>query len=156
MFYNKIIFRRCFCYGKRYWYKNIKNIPKYFGSIHHLVKHGFDECAYWDTYSWFIDVMKEVFGTYKKHHGGAPILIENYPYNCANDEKSKTLREFNDKMWEDVIDRMIELLEWMDESSCVYENSEYELDYKHQMEKMEQSKDEFFELFSKHFYRLWD
>lgn len=40
MFYNKDIFKRCFNYRPKYWYKNIAKIPLYFRLMRYLIKHG--------------------------------------------------------------------------------------------------------------------
>lgn len=153
MLYNKKIFKRCFHYRKRYWYLNLKNIPLYFKLMHHLVKHGYDEYANWETFNWFIDTMKEILLNYKNNKQGIPILLEDYPLNSfVKDEESLRTIEQNEKLWEYTINRMIELLELMDNCSPIYENC----DYKEIDEKMHKAKDEFFELFSKYFYNLWD
>lgn len=41
MFYNKRIFQRCFDYPKKYWYKNLTQIPLYFKLMHYLAKTDF-------------------------------------------------------------------------------------------------------------------
>lgn len=159
MFYNKAIWKRCFHFPKRYWYKNIKYIPLYFRLMHDLIKHGYDEYATWETFSWFTTTMRSILERYRDGHCGVPILIDNYPYDSnANDEESKNLREQNDKLWDDTIDRMIELLKLMDEDCPKYDTEEYNgMDgWKKKDADMDKAKDEFFKLFSEHFWRLWD
>ena len=134
MFYNEKIFKRCFNYRGKYWYKNIEYIPLYFKQMHFLIKHGYDKYAHWETFNWFIDTMSSVLKKYRKIHYG-------YPWNMELDE------------WDAIIDRMIELLDLMDEDSQTYQDYE---DYKKLLEDMNSAKDEFFELFSKYFYHLWD
>ena len=138
MFYNKKIFKRCFNWHGRYWYKNIKEIPLYFKLMHHLVKHGYDEYATWNTFNWFIDTMKPILVAYRQNHCG-------YPWGFENGSE-----------WCKIIDRMVELLDLMDESNPKYETAEYVKDYVRQEAEMNEAKDEFFQLFSKHFYNLWD
>lgn len=155
MFYNEKIFKRCFSYKGRYWYKNIKNIPLYFKLIHHLVKYGYDEYALWGTFGWFTDTMKSVLTRYKGGHCGTPILIDNYPMDSyATDNESKALREKNEQIWDNIISRMIELLDLMDETNPIYHTEEY--DYKRTDESLTNAKNEFFKLFSEHFWNLWD
>lgn len=137
MFYNKKIFKRCFCYRGRYWYKNIKHIPLYFKLMHHLVKYGYDEYATWETFNWFIDTMKPILTSYRNNHCG-------FPWDLSEEE------------WDKIIDRMIELLDLMDECNPKYESEEYVLGCNKQYKEMEEAKDEFFQLFAKHFYSLWD
>lgn len=129
MFYNKIIFKRCFYHTKKYWYKNLKQIPLFFKLTHYLIKHGYDEYATWMTFSWFIDTMKSILISYRKNHCGYPIDLEN-------------------EEWNNIIDKMISLLDDMDEDNPKYNKGDFEEMYK--------SKDEFFKLFSKYFYNLWD
>lgn len=154
MFYNKKIFQRCFRYEGRYWYKNIKEIPLYFRLIHHLVKHGYDEYASWETFSWFISIMKSILIKYREGHQSIPIVIDNYPW-IIKTEEDKAKEHENEAKWESIVNRMIELLDDMDEYSPKYDNYKFE-DLKRKNAEMEAAKNEFFELFSKYFYDLWD
>lgn len=159
MFYNKAIFKRCFNFSKRYWYMNLKYIPLYFRLLHDLVKYGYDEYAIWETCSWFPVTMKSVLERYKDTHQGYPIVINNYPVDCcADDADSESLRQKNIEVWDGIIDHMIELLSLMDENCPKYETEEYEeLDgIKKREEEREEAKNEFFKLFSMHFWNLWD
>ncbi len=146
MFYNKTIFKRCFYHPKKYWYKNIKNIPLYFKMIHHLVKHGYDEYATWETFDWFINTMKDILTYYRNHHQGYPVA---YNFN-------EILQEDLEKEYDADLDKMISLLNDMDENNPKYERKEYQKDWKRHYEEMFAAKDKFFELFSKYFYNLWD
>lgn len=142
IFYNERIFKRCFNWPWRRWYKNILNIPLYFKLMHHLIKHGYDEYAHWETFNWFIDIMKDILTYYRKHHQGYPVGLN-----------------FNDMMQEELeaqydseLEKMIALLNDMDELNPKYDSMRpVEVS-----KSMESAKDEFFVLFSKHFYSLWD
>lgn len=143
LFYNEKIFKRCFDWRGKYWYKNIKEIPRYFKLMHHLIKHGYDEYATWETFGWFIDTMQDVLKVYRKNHNGYPI------FDCimGSKEWDKLVKKYDSD-----IDRMIELLDLMDEGNEKYTDMHY-------IEKHDSiiaAKDEFFELFSKYFYNLWD
>ena len=142
LFYNKRIFQRCFCYREKYWYKNIASIPLYFKLMHHLIKHGYDEYAEWETASWFIVTMKPILSTFRNTHHGYPVV-------SYDDRESQ---EQSEKEYDADLDRMIMLLESMDEDNPKYDG----MDYKEQYNRMYESKDEFFKLFAKHFYSLWD
>ena len=107
--YNKTIFQRCFPFKGWCGLKNIKYIPRYFRSLHFLIKNGYDEYAVWDTFSWFQTTMRDILLKYKKGHCGSPIIIENY------DESKQTE---NEKQWDEIINRMIFLLGEMDEDTC--------------------------------------
>lgn len=146
MFYNEKIFKRCFDWRGKYWYKNIKEIPLYFRLMHYLIKHGYDEYATWETFDWFIDTMKEILTNYRKRHQSYPI------FNIAiMDDGSKEFDKLCAK-YDNDIDRMIVLLDAMDEHSEQYKDvSRVEKHY-----EMIKAKDEFFKLFANYFYDLWD
>lgn len=145
LFYNKAIFERVFDHRGKYWYKNIKEIPLYFKLMHHLIKYGYDEYARWETYNWFIDTMKSVLTKYNSNRYGTKIITGNW-FDI----------EENEKAWNDVINRMIELLDLMDGSNPKYDTEEYDTDYEKKDSEMEAAKEEFFQLFSEYFYYLWD
>lgn len=130
MNYHKTLFKRHFYYNKRYWYKNIKNIPKYFRAIKHLFKYGYDDCAIYETFAWFTITMKSILKRYKKNYISYPVFIVDGKDTSA-------------EQWDCVIDHMVNLLDKMDEDNP-------------NQEEMMAAKDEFFELFSEHFYDLWD
>lgn len=130
---NKNIFNRCFGHKGRYWYKNLKYIPTYFRLIHHLIKYGYDEYATWETFYWFIETMRSILTSYRKKHWGCPFGMD-------------------EEEWDDIIDRMIALLDDMDECNPKY----YAEDYNKKYDEMHAAKDEFFKLFSEYFYNLWD
>lgn len=163
MLYNKEIFHRCFHYSKKYWYENIKCIPEYFSCIKHLTKYGYDKYALWNTDDWFIDTMRSILQRYKKDHRGVPIVIDNYPMDNSDDKESQKLIVLNDKKWDEIIDRMIELLNLMDSKNPryakKYEGEHYRFDIDvviRDRNDMDKAKDEFFELFSRYFWCLWD
>lgn len=141
-FYNKKIFKRCFNWRGKYWYKNIKEIPLYFYLMRHLVKHGYDEYATWETFSWFIDTMKPILTNYRSDHHGYPVV--------SFDDNEK--QEQSEKEYDADIDRMIVLLDLMKEDNPKYDSMQYPKAY----EEMYAAKDEFFQLFAKYFYCLWD
>lgn len=145
MFYNKKIFDRCFNYRKKYWYRNFKEIPLYFRLMHHLTKHGYDEYAEWETFSWFIETMRSILREYRKNHESFPVVIDGYDYGSEDIDKAG-------EVWESIIDRMISLLDNMDECNPKYEK----VSDKEKWEMMHDAKDRFFDLFSKYFYHLWD
>ena len=146
LFYNEKIFKRCFDWRGKYWYKNIKEIPLYFKLMHHLIKHGYDEYATWETFDWFIDTMKDILTTYRYGHIGYPVV--------SYDDKKK--QEAANIDYDADLEKMISLLEDMDEDSHKYAAEEYEKDFKRKYDEMYAAKDEFFKLFSKYFYDLWD
>lgn len=149
LFYNEQIFKRCFNYPKRYWYKNIKYIPLYFRLLNDLVKRGYDEYATWETCSWFIDTMKPILKEYNSIRNGSPTVLDNY---LELQESGVDVIEENEKAWNNIVNRMIELLDLMDECNPKY----LDMDWEQEEKERNAAKDEFFELFSKYFYALWD
>jgi hypothetical protein len=114
--------------------------------MHHLIKHGYDEYATWETFDWFIDTMKEILTTYRNNHDGYPVG------NIAIIDPDVTGRDEFCAKYDAGIDRMIELLDRMDEGSDRYTNKLHS--EKHDL--MNKAKDEFFKIFSEYFYNLWD
>lgn len=137
LLYNEQIFKRCFSWQKKYWYKNIKYIPLYFKLIHYLIKHGYDEYATWEPFGWFIDTMRPILKEFRS-------INDSHPYRISEEE------------WHATLDRMIELLDIMDECNPKYDTKEYCLNYTKQQQEMYAAKDEFFKLFAEYFYDLWD
>ena len=152
--YNKAIFDRTFHYSKKYWYKNIKNIPRYFRDIRFLMKNGYDRYAVYDTFDWFTLTMKDILLKYKESHSSSPVLLQNFPYSIqeCRTEEGKEIIKTNAELWNSTIDKLISSLEKMDENNPDYEGMTFE----EKSNNMEKAKDEFFELFSKHFFDFWD
>lgn len=151
LYNKKRIFNRWFEGGSIL--KKIKGIPYYFKQVHYLNKFGHDISATWEIFDWFTETMRHILTEYRKHHNGSPWLD-------ANDEGDA----IHDK-WDAIVDRMIELLDLMDEKNPIYDidfpddeagREEWLKITKENNEKMYAAKDEFFELFSKYFYHLWD
>ena len=132
----------------RFW-KNIIDIKYLFKRIWFVMKHGYVPQAKWETFAWFIDVMKEILCSYRYDRFGTGVVIDDYwnEDGSSNDEK-------NEAAYNAIIDEMIELLDKMDESNPIY--FEGEIDFKANYEKQCAAKDRFFELFSRYFYTFWD
>lgn len=142
LFYNKRIFERCFNWRGKRWYRNIKEIPLYFSQMHYLIKHGYDPFAEWETFNWFIGTMESILTKYRSNHDGYPVV--------SYDDKEK--QEQSEREYDADLDRMIELLDLMKEDNPKYDSMQYPQSY----EEMYAVTDEFFQLFAKHFYSLWD
>lgn len=123
------------------WWRNIKDITIFFKRIGFTLKHGYAPQAQWETFAWFIAVMREVLDFYANRRMG-DIPIEDMP------EGQWT--EYNDQLF----NKMRELLDVMDEEH--YEEAETLEERKKLYQESIASKDEFFNLFSKYFYDLWD
>ena len=126
------------------WWRNFKDIPIFVDRIFFTLKHGYSPVAQFETSQWFMDVMKEILINYRNNRVGSPIVLGDY----WDDEKL----EENEDAYNKILDRMIELLDLMDENNKIYNPR----DWKGTYEKVESAKNEFFKLFSEHFYGFWD
>lgn len=103
---------------------------------------GYDSVDCFETFSRFVDRYSKILAEYKKNHHGYPIGV-------------------SEKEWEDIIDEMIYHLYYMDEDNvekelCKNMPEGWMPTWKTSEEIMERHKDEFFKLFSKYFFSLWD
>lgn len=130
---------------------------------------GFSDYDTWDIDMWFIKTMKAMLEYFVENTIGAPVRYGWTEENCHEE-------------WRKYIKRMIFLLDEMDEDKCSYKNP-YEEEYEnHCIERwghektskeeklinmylgeeqnkriyIENCKKEFFDMFSKVFYDLWD
>lgn len=138
MFYNKRVFNRCFNYRGRQFWRNFREIPRYFYLMHFLVKHGYDEYATWETFNWFTYTMKEILTHYKEKNSDAPFILDAPELDPYSDEYT----ELNQQEWNNALDEMLALINKMNESE--------------EEDVRNTAKERFFLLFSKYFYYLWD
>ena len=123
------------------WWRNIGDIPFFLRRVCFTLKHGYAPQAQWETFSWFIAVMREVLDFYiNKRMGDIPTpgLTE----------------EENTEYYDTLYKHMRSLLDVMDES--YYENADTAEEQHKLYEEAVAAKDEFFRLFAEQFYDLWD
>lgn len=125
-----------------YSIKELPDIPRYIKHAFQRIRHGYDDTDSWDIFSFFLDTMKPLLEQYRKEHYGTPCL-HGYEEDYTNTEKE----------WDSIVDRMIFLLGEMDETNHIEKDDYLTKDYD---KYMDECKDEFFQLFSKYFYCLWD
>ena len=92
--------------------------------------------------------MKPILTYYRDHRTGTPFVLEDENIIFNNEEHTAR----NEAFYDSILNKMLDLLEKMDETNYDYK----ELDLKEIYEKQEEAKNKFFELFSKYFYALWD
>ena len=92
--------------------------------------------------------MKQILTYYRDHRAGTPFVLEDESIIVNNEEQTAR----NEAFYDSILNKMLDLLEKMDETNYDYK----ELDFKEIYEKQEEAKNKFFELFSKYFYALWD
>lgn len=142
---NKLSFGLFMFHGKDWW-RNLKDIPIFIKRIFFTLKHGYSPVAQWETFGWFIAVMREILINYRDNRMGTPIVIPGYNIDDLISENK------NVNVYNSLLDEMITLLDQMDENNSVY--NDVSLEEMHSA--MDTAKNKFFELFSKYFYTLWD
>lgn len=125
-----------------YCVTNLLDIPRYIKHAFQRMKHGYDDTDSWEIYSFFLNTVKPLLEQYRENHYGVPML-HGYEQNYDDTEKE----------WNSIIDRMIFLLGEMNENNHLEKDDYLTKDYD---KYMNECKDEFFQLFSKYFYYLWD
>lgn len=131
--------------GKNWW-RNLKDIPIFIQRIFFTLKHGYSPAAQWETFEWFIAVMRKILINYRDNRMGTPVVIPDYNIDDLISENK------NIEIYNNILNEMIELLDKMDECNSTYNGVSLE----EMHSAMNAAKDKFFELFSKYFYTLWD
>ena len=134
-------------HGKSWW-RNLKDIPMFIKRIFFVLKHGYSPVAQWEIYEWFMSVMKEILTNYRYNRMGSPVVIDNF-FDVKEENSNDVV---NEEEYNAILDRMIVLLDLMDEHNQLYND----MDWKEADKKKEDAKNEFFKLFSEQFYGLWD
>lgn len=131
--------------GKNWW-RNLKDIPIFFQRIFFTLKHGYSPVAQWETFEWFIAVMRKILINYRDNRTGTPVVIPDYDADDLISENK------NIEIYNNILNEMIELLDKMDECNSTYNGVSLE----EMHSAMNAAKNKFFESFSKYFYTLWD
>ena len=142
---NKLSWGLFMFHGKDWW-RNLKDIPIFIKRIFFTLKHGYSPVAQFETFEWFIAVMREILINYRDNRTGTPVVIPDYNIDDLISENK------NIEIYNSLLDEMITLLDQMDENNSAY--NDISLEEMHSA--MDTAKNKFFELFSKYFYTLWD
>ena len=142
---NKLSWGLFMFHGKDWW-RNLKDIPIFIKRIFFTLKHGYSPVARWETFCWFIGVMREILINYRDNRTGTPVVIPDYHTDDLISENK------NIEIYNNILNEMIELLDKMDECNSTYNGVSLE----EMHSAMDSAKNKFFELFSKYFYTLWD
>lgn len=137
-----------FVFRGKNWWRNLKDIPIFIKRIFFTLKHGYSPVAQFETFEWFMDVMKEIITNYRYNRMGSPVVIDNF-FDVKEENSNDVV---NEEAYNAILDRMIILLDLMDEHNQLYDD----MDWKEADKKKEDAKNEFFKLFSEQFYGLWD
>lgn len=142
---NKLSWGLFMFHGKDWW-RNLKDIPIFIKRIFFTLKHGYSPVAQWETFSWFIAVMREILVNYRDNRTGTPVVIPDYNIDDLISENK------NIEIYNNILNEMIKLLDKMNECNSTYNGVSLE----EMHSAMDSAKNKFFELFSKYFYTLWD
>ena len=142
---NKLSWGLFMFHGKNWW-RNLKDIPIFIKRIFFVLKHGYSPVAQWETFGWFITVMREILVNYRDNRMGTPVVIPDYNTDDLISENK------NIEIYNNILNEMIKLLDKMDECNSTYNGVSLE----EMHSAMDSAKNKFFELFSKYFYTLWD
>ena len=137
-----------FVFRGKNWWRNLKDIPIFIKRIFFTLKHGYSPVAQFETFEWFMDVMKEILTNYRYNRMGSPVVIDNF-FDVKEENSNDVV---NEEEYNAILDRMIVLLDLMDEHNQLYND----MDWKEADKKKEDAKNEFFKMFSEQFYGLWD
>ena len=137
-----------FVFRGKNWWRNLRDIPIFIKRIFFTLKHGYSPVAQFETFEWFMDVMKEILTNYRYNRMGSPVVIDNF-FDVKEENSNDVV---NEEEYNAILDRMIVLLDLMDEHNQLYND----MDWKEADKKKENAKNEFFKLFSEQFYGLWD
>ena len=137
-----------FMFRGKNWWRNLRDIPIFIKRIFFTLKHGYSPVAQFETFQWFMDVMKEILTNYRYNRMGSPVVIDNF-FDAKEENPNDVV---NEEAYNAILDRMIVLLDLMDEHNQLYND----MDWKEADKKKEDAKNEFFKLFSEQFYGLWD
>ena len=137
-----------FVFRGKNWWRNLRDIPIFIKRIFFTLKHGYSPVAQFETFEWFMDVMKEILTNYRYNRMGSPVVIDNF-FDVKEENSNDVV---NEEEYNAILDRMIVLLDLMDEHNQLYND----MDWKEADKKKEDAKNEFFKLFSEQFYGLWD
>ena len=137
-----------FVFRGKNWWRNLKDILIFIKRIFFTLKHGYSPVAQFETFEWFMDVMKEILTNYRYNRMGSPVVIDNF-FDVKEENSNDVV---NEEEYNAILDRMIVLLDLMDEHNQLYDD----MDWKEADKKKEDAKNEFFKLFSEQFYGLWD
>lgn len=112
-------------------------------------KRGYAYSDVWDIDFWFMRTIKPMLIHLRDHGIGVPWDLYNH------DDENERID------WENILTEMVECLDLMDEDNAqkylgIADDDHSVESYKKVNDFMYEKKDRFFELFSKHFYSLWD
>ena len=127
----------------------LKDFKIYKERIRHLKKYGYAPQAKWETFLWFIDVMREILTQYRYNRVGDPWCL-----NEKWDPEDKVQEQRNVDFYDAELDKMIFLLDKMDERN--YDSSKTLIVGAREETEMQRACNEFFKMFAKYFYGFWD
>lgn len=131
------------------WLKHtIKDIKIFFERLYFGFSHGYYPQANWETFSYMIQMWKEILTTYRYERAGTSCIIPLPEDTNPNDEE--WLAE-NEAAYNEYLDAMLADLEIMEMDLLDSERS-----YAETAKLQQEAADDFFQRMSKIFFTLWD
>lgn len=149
------VFKRI--YRKRAIFKNLSMLPRKIKWAWQRATRGYADFDAWGIDDWFMTIMPNMLQDLKNNHCGIPYFTDDM--------------EADRKKWDEILDKMVYLLKEMNEDTSSQQNeffkayirsndSELCKAYRNRQNEINKyiktCKNEFFKLFSEHFYDLWD
>lgn len=133
-----------FNYRFPYWYLYLKDLGIYFKRLRYVIKYGYYPQAQWESYSYFIQMWREILTGYRWRRAGSACIVTP----VRNDPEWE---QENSKALDDLLDTMLDDLDIMELDPID--------DFEHYQEvsaKRDEATKDFFEKFNRIFYDLWD
>lgn len=151
------IFKRCFPYNKKRWWKNVARIPDFIRELKFLLKHGYDSMLLYDFDLYFMDIMPEIIKHYRDNKQGYPMLVDNWPEPGTEDSlEGQVIIHKNEREWKARMDLLLKHLDGMDENSEKYDTPFWENNPEEKEREINICKDLFFLNLAKNFFYMWD
>ena len=83
-----------------------KDLSIYRLRIKKFKKKGYSEVAEWETFTWFISVMKQILTYYRDHRAGTPFVLEDENIIFNNEEQTAR----NEAFYDSILNKMLDLL----------------------------------------------
>ena len=112
-----------------------------------MKRNGYSPQAEWETFLWFIDVMRNILMFHRYDRVGTGYWLDE-PYNPTEEQSER-----NENFYNSELDKMLELLDKMDERKRELTGI---TKTKEENDEMQVACDEFFKMFAKYFYGFWD
>lgn len=141
-----------FPYRGRYWYRNLANIPRAVRAYTFFLKHGYPQQAQWETAEWLRSLLIEVLTYYRYHRQGSPWVIGE----GTDEDNIKAYNKILANMLWDLYGMGDDYWAENDIWAALGSLGAGSIDFETKERLKNDRKNDFFKIFSEHFYDLWD